>query len=56
LPKGWELPIGDSPCYKRAGLLVPVAGVIKLVRGIGAAPAFRRVDVDIKTGKVKGLG
>jgi len=50
------LPISDTLCYKGGGFLVPVAGVIKLVRGIGAAPAFRRVDVDIKTGKVKGLG
>jgi formate--tetrahydrofolate ligase len=54
-PKGWELPISDTLCYKGAGFLVPVAGVIKLMPGTCSDPAFRRIDVDVKTGKVKGL-
>ena len=41
--------------YKGAGFIVPVAGDIKLMPGTGSNPAFRRVDVDVETGKVRGL-
>jgi len=34
---------------------VPIAGDIKLMPGTASAPAFRRIDVDVKTGKVRGL-
>jgi formyltetrahydrofolate synthetase len=54
-PTGWVLPIRDILVYKGAGFLVPVAGDIKLLPGTGSDPAFRRIDVDTQTGKVKGL-
>ena len=54
-PKGWVLPIRDILTYKGAGFVVPVAGDIKLMPGTSSDPAFRRVDVDVETGKVKGL-
>jgi formate--tetrahydrofolate ligase len=54
-PKGWKLPIRDILIYRGAGFLVPVAGAIKLMPGTGSDPAFRRIDVDTDTGKVKGL-
>ncbi len=54
-PKGWTLPINDILVYKGAGFVVPVAGSIKLMPGTGSDPAFRRIDVDVNTGKVKGL-
>ena len=54
-PKGWELPISDILVYKGAGFLVPVAGAIKLMPGTCSNPAFRNIDVDVDTGKVKGL-
>ena len=54
-PTGWELPISDILAYKGAGFLVPVAGAIKLMPGTCSNPAFRRIDVDVETGKVKGL-
>ena len=54
-PTGWRLPVRDILLYKGAGLVVPVAGEIKLMPGTSASPAFRRVDVDVETGKVKGL-
>jgi formate--tetrahydrofolate ligase len=55
VPKGWRLMISDILTYKGAGFVVPVAGTIKLMPGTGSDPAYRRVDVDVKTGKVKGL-
>ncbi len=54
-PKGWTLPINDILIYKGAGFIVPVAGSIKLMPGTCSNPAFRNIDVDVKTGKVKGL-
>jgi len=54
-PKNWVLPIRDILIYKGAGFLAPVAGDIKLLPGTGSDPAFRRIDVDTKTGKVRGL-
>ncbi|MHC4888269.1 MAG: formate--tetrahydrofolate ligase [Planctomycetota bacterium] len=54
-PTDWELPIRDILVYKGAGFIVPVAGAIKLMPGTASNPAFRRIDVDVKTGKVQGL-
>jgi formyltetrahydrofolate synthetase len=54
-PRGWTLPINDILVYKGAGFIVPVAGQIKLMPGTGSDPAFRRIDVDVDTGRVKGL-
>lgn len=54
-PKGWTLPIRDILVYGGAGFIVPVAGAIKLMPGTASDPAFRGIDVDVNTGKVKGL-
>ena len=54
-PKGWRLPVRDVLIYKGAGLVVPVAGEIKLMPGTSASPAYRRIDVDVETGHVHGL-
>jgi formyltetrahydrofolate synthetase len=55
VPKGWKLFVRDILAYKGAGFVVPVAGAIKLMPGTASDPAYRRVDVDVDTGKVKGL-
>ncbi|MCW5198614.1 formate--tetrahydrofolate ligase, partial [Desulfobulbus sp. F3] len=54
-PKGWTLPIRDILTYKGAGFVVPVAGAITLMPGTASDPAYRRIDVDVETGKVKGV-
>ena len=54
-PVGWQLPIRDVLVYKGAEFIVPLAGEIKLMPGTGSDPAFRRVDVDVNTGRVQGL-
>jgi formyltetrahydrofolate synthetase len=54
-PKNWRLRIRDVMTFKGAGFVVPIAGDIKLMPGTSSDPAFRRVDVDVTTGKVKGL-
>jgi len=55
VPKGWKLYVRDVLTYGGAGFVVPVAGTISLMPGTGSNPAFRRVDVDVESGKVKGL-
>ncbi|MBW1999638.1 MAG: formate--tetrahydrofolate ligase, partial [Deltaproteobacteria bacterium] len=55
VPKGWTLPIRDVLIYSGAKFLCPCAGTISLMPGTSSNPAFRRVDVDVKTGKVQGL-
>ena len=54
-PKNWVLPIRDILIYGGARFLVPVAGEIKLMPGTASDPAYRRIDVDCETGRVKGL-
>ncbi len=54
-PKGWTLPVRDVLIYSGAKFLCPCAGTISLMPGTSSDPAFRRVDVDVKTGKVQGL-
>jgi methylenetetrahydrofolate dehydrogenase (NADP+)/methenyltetrahydrofolate cyclohydrolase/formyltetrahydrofolate synthetase len=54
-PKGWVLPIRDVLVYSGAKFLCPCAGTISLMPGTSSNPGFRRVDVDVTTGKVTGL-
>jgi len=55
VPKGWTLPIRDVLIYSGAKFLCPMAGDISLMPGTGSDPNFKRVDIDVKTGKVTGL-
>lgn len=54
-PTGWRLKVQDILIYQGAGFIVPVSGKIMLMPGTSANPAYRRIDVDTETGKVKGL-
>ena len=54
-PKGWKLRIRDVLTFGGAGFVVPVSGSITLMPGTGSNPSFRRVDVDVDTGRVKGI-
>lgn len=55
VPKGWVLPIRDVLVYGGAKFLCPMAGAISLMPGTASDPAYRRIDVDVNTGKVSGL-
>ena len=54
-PKGWRLQVHDVKVFQGAGFIVPMAGTIKLMPGTGSNPNFRRIDVNVETGKVTGL-
>jgi methylenetetrahydrofolate dehydrogenase (NADP+)/methenyltetrahydrofolate cyclohydrolase/formyltetrahydrofolate synthetase len=55
VPTKWKLYVRDVLTYGGAGFVVPVAGTISLMPGTGSNPAYRRVDVDTKSGKIKGI-
>ena len=55
VPKGWRLYVRDFLTYGGAKFICPVAGNISLMPGTGSDPAYRRVDIDVETGKVRGL-
>lgn len=55
VPTDWTLNIRDIMIYSGAGFVVPVAGAISLMPGTASDPAYRRIDVDTETGRVKGL-
>jgi methylenetetrahydrofolate dehydrogenase (NADP+)/methenyltetrahydrofolate cyclohydrolase/formyltetrahydrofolate synthetase len=55
VPKGWTLPIRDVLIYSGAKFLCPCAGAISLMPGTSSNPAFRKVDIDVNTGKVSGI-
>lgn len=54
-PRDWTLPVTEILQYRGAGLLVPLAGDVKLMPGTGSDPSFRNIDVDVDTGRVTGL-
>ena len=55
VPKGWVLPVRDILIFSGAKFLCPVTGAISLMPGTSSDPAFRRIDVDVNTGKVTGM-
>lgn len=55
VPENWRLPIRDVLEYGGAKFLCPVAGNISMMPGTCSDPAYRRVDVDVETGRVTGL-
>ncbi|MDR1165470.1 MAG: formate--tetrahydrofolate ligase [Deltaproteobacteria bacterium] len=55
VPKGFRLFVRDALLYAGAGLVAPVVGSISLMPGTSSDPAYRKVDVDLATGKTRGL-
>jgi len=54
-PTDWQLHIEDFRIFQGAGFVAPVAGAIKLMPGTASNPAYRRIDINTETGKVKGI-
>jgi len=54
-PTGWRLHIRDVQACVGAGFVYPLAGVFPTMPGLPSKPAFMAVDVDVKTGRIKGL-
>jgi len=54
-PKGWRLPIQDVKVFAGAKFLCPLTGNFLTMPGLPAAPSFASIDVDLSTGKIKGI-
>jgi formate--tetrahydrofolate ligase len=54
-PEGFELPIREVRLCAGAGFVVPLAGEIMTMPGMGRNPAYRRIDVG-RDGGLLGLG
>jgi formate--tetrahydrofolate ligase len=53
-PEGFEFPVRDIRAYTGAGWLVPLAGDIQQMPGLGKSPAALNVDIDAE-GRTVGL-
>ncbi|MGQ9668433.1 MAG: formate--tetrahydrofolate ligase, partial [Anaerolineae bacterium] len=54
-PRGYRLPVRDIRASVGAGFLYPLCGDMRTMPGLPARPAFVDVDLDLETGRVKGL-
>ena len=54
-PTGFRIPIRDVRASVGAGFIYPLVGTMRTMPGLSTRPSFFDIDLDIKTGKVKGL-
>ena len=54
-PTGFRIPIRDLRASVGAGFLYPLVGTMRTMPGLPTRPAFFDIDLDLETGKVKGL-
>jgi formate--tetrahydrofolate ligase len=55
VPRNYKLPVRDIRASAGAGFYYPLCGVFPTMPGLPTKPAFLPVDVDVETGKIKGL-
>jgi len=55
VPKNYRMPVRDIRASVGAGFFYPVCGAMSTMPGLPSRPAFVDVDVDLETGKIKGL-
>jgi len=55
VPTGFDLTVRDIRASVGAGYLYPLCGNMMTMPGLPSKPAFENVDIDLETGRVKGL-
>jgi len=55
VPRNYKMPIRDIRASVGAGFFYPICGAMMTMPGLPSRPAFMDVDVDVDTGKIKGL-
>jgi len=55
VPKGFKIPVRDIRASVGAGFLYPLCGDMRTMPGLPTRPVYYDVDLDLETGKVKGL-
>ena len=54
-PQGFTMPIREVRASAGAGFIYPLMGTMQTMPGLPSKPSFRDVDLDLETGKIKGL-
>jgi len=54
-PTGFRVTVREIRASLGAGFLYPLLGEMRTMPGLSADPAYRYIDVDTKTGQIKGL-
>lgn len=55
VPTNFRLPVRDIRASVGAGFLYPLCGDMRTMPGLPSNPAFENVDLDLETGRVRGL-
>ena len=55
VPSNFRLPVRDLRASVGAGFVYPLCGNMMTMPGLPTEPAFENVDIDLETGRVKGL-
>ena len=55
VPTNFDLTVRDIRASVGAGFLYPLCGNMMTMPGLPSKPAFENVDIDLETGRVKGL-
>jgi len=55
VPKGFRVPVRDIRVSAGAGFLYPLCGDMRTMPGLPTRPVYFDVDLDLETGKVRGL-
>lgn len=55
VPRNYKMPIRDIRASVGAGFFYPICGAMSTMPGLPTRPAFVDVDVDVETGKIKGM-
>jgi len=55
VPKNFRLPVRDIRASVGAGFLYPLCGDMRTMPGLPSRPAFEAVDLDLETGRIRGL-
>jgi methylenetetrahydrofolate dehydrogenase (NADP+)/methenyltetrahydrofolate cyclohydrolase/formyltetrahydrofolate synthetase len=55
VPTGFVVPVRDIRASVGAGFLYPLLGTMATMPGLSTRPGFFDMDIDVETGRVKGL-
>ncbi len=54
-PSGFILPVREVRASVGAGFIYPLIGKMRTMPGLATRPAYMDIDIDVETGKIKGL-
>mgnify|MGYP005837141859 CR=1 FL=1 len=55
VPKNYTIPVREVRASVGAGFIYPLLGQMSTMPGLATRPAFMDIDIDLETGKIKGL-